>query len=119
MSAQSVAPVAHLTVLDTLARRVNSSRTVTVATLRRREQEAFALCASLDTALGLLATADNPAWFAVMAVRTRAHAIHTQAYRRLDEAWQAEQAARHEAELLGAALHAERLDFLFADDLVA
>ena len=100
------------TALDTLARRVHSSRPVSLATLRQREQEAYRLCERLDEALGLLGGADNAAWFAVMAVRTRAHAVHTAAYRRLDAAWQQAQAERYEAEQLGAALQAERLDAL-------
>lgn len=115
MSAQ----IAPATALDTLARKVASARPVSLSTLRQREQEAYRLCESLDLALGLLATADNPAWFAVMAVRSRAHAVHTAAYRRLDAAWQEAQAERWEAEQLAAALQAERTDFLYTDDLVA
>jgi hypothetical protein len=119
MSAQTVAPVATPTALDTLARKVHSNRPVSVATLRRREQEAYRLCCTLDDALALLAGADNAAWFAVMAVRSRAHAIHTIAYRKVEAAWREAQAERYEAEQLAAALQAERLDFLYTDDLVA
>ncbi len=94
-----------------LARRVHSPRPVALATLHRREQEAYRHCERLQDALALL-DPDGDAWGEVFHVLLHAYDLHTAASRRFREAMDRAQAERHEAEELGAALMAERwLDY--------
>ena len=112
MSANKVQPPCRQPVaFQSLARRIHSPRPVAIATLRRREQEAYRHCQRLEGALALLDPAGD-AWGELYRTLLDAYALHTAAVARFTTAWEAAQEERHEAEELGAALLAERwLDY--------
>jgi len=96
---------------QSLARRIHSPRLVALATLRRREQEAYRHCERLQGTLALLDPVGD-AWGEVYRVLLDAYALHTAAVARFAAALERAQEERHEAEELGAALLADRwLDY--------
>ena len=95
--------------IDTLARRINDPRKVSLTTLRLRHREACKLCATLRVTLHLLdVRAEGTAWSAVYRLVSRAEEVAEAAYARFDAAWQEEMTRRHEAQELGEALMHER-----------
>ena len=103
-----VAQPATSTALDALARRVNSPRPASIATLRHRHAEACRLSATIRRVLNLL-DSNDAGWAAVLALALRAGRVAGTAFDRYDAAWQAHKAAAYEAEELAGALDVDRL----------
>ncbi len=115
MVAQPVnAPARQRAAFQSLARRIASPRPVTLATLARREAEAYRHCERLQDALALLDPAGD-AWGEVYRILLDAYALHSAAVARHQAAWEEQKAAQYEAEELGAALDFDRLaDYEYA-----
>ncbi len=79
-----------------LARRIHSPRPVALATLHRREQEAYRHCERLQDALALLDPAGD-AWDEVYRILLDAYALHSVAVARHQAAWEERKAAEYEA----------------------
>jgi hypothetical protein len=95
--------------LEALARRVTSSRPVSLATLSKRHREACKLTQTIRATLSLLdVSKDGTVWAGVYRLVVRAEDVSTLAYRRWQAAFDEAMAERYEAQQLGEALMAER-----------
>ena len=100
--------IAQPAAVASLARRIHSPRPVALATLHRREQEAYRHCERLQGTLALLDPTGD-AWGEVYRVLLDAYALHSAAVARHQAVWEGRKAAECAAEELAGALDFDRL----------